>query len=493
MKKIIHIAVTILSFINVCIFYSVKPIWFFVNLEIDGNEIWTKLIFLVFILIFLINLILLVKTKVYKFRHLLMSLPTLIFLGLNIYLIYMLGSDKHMVVRNILLLIPGFAVVVLLFLLTQTKYKFKTIIKYAIAIAVFMIIFIPNLNLQAIKITSGPNFSYVDDELVVMWTTNVKSTGFVEVGDQDNLRRITASENGIIDGNLTHFKVVLSDIEDGDLIRVGSQKINAYYQNQVVYGKTVYSDFTNYSDTRDNSAVSFYVLSDIHGRLDIFDTYLSGNDYDFTIFNGDIISSIDKQELIVSEFLEPITNEEFKPFFFTRGNHETRGADARLLDDYLAFENNKYYYTFTYGPAFFIVLDTGEDKPDSHIEYSGLADYESYRQEQTLWLESVLEAKEYEDYEYVIALSHIPLLDDEIFPYKAEWMNLLSEIDADVIISGHKHKSEIIETESIPIVIGGGYATAYSGYEGIKVSVDEILTIDVIDENGEIHKFLNIE
>jgi len=431
--------------------------------------------------------------KAYKFKHLLMSIPALLFIGLNAYLIYMLGSDKHMVIRNILQLVHGFAIVILLLLLIQTKYKFNAFVKAILALAICMTIFVPKLNLQPIRITSGPNFSYVEDELVVMWTTNVKSTGFVEIGDEDNLQRIVSSENGIVDGNSTHFKVVLSDIEDGDIIRVGSQKIRAYYQNQVVYGKTTYSDFIDYNDTRDNATTSFYVLSDIHGRLDIFDGYLSGSDYDFAIFNGDVISSIDKEELIVSEFLEPITSDEFKPFYFIRGNHETRGAQARLLDDYLALENDRYYYTFTYGRVFFIVLDTGEDKADDHIEYGGLADYESYRYEQTLWLESLVEAKEYEDYEYIIALSHIPLLEDEAFEYKAEWMGLLSEMSVDVLISGHKHKSAIIETESIPIVVGGGYVTANSGYEGIKVSVGETLTIDVIDEDGEIQKSLNID
>lgn len=488
MKKIIHFLLTILSFINICLLYSLRPIWFFVNQEINGDPIWTRLIFLVLIVVFLTNLILLFKLKEFKFKHLLLGILSIVFLGLNIFLISQLGSEKHIVIRNVLQLIPVFVFTALLLLLVQTKYKLSALPKVIMALVMVAIFIAPQLDWQPIRITSGPNFTYVDDQLVVMWTTNVKSTGFVEVGEEGDFERVVTSEHGIIDGNTTQFKVVLPNIEDGDLIRVGSKKIKSYYQNNVVYGKTAYSEYIAYEDTRRKSEIGFYVLSDIHERKEIYGKYLDKEDYDFVIYNGDIISSIDSEELIVSEFFEPITtNTKVKPFYFTRGNHETRGADSRLLDEYLALKDNKYYYTFTYGPVFFIVLDSGEDKADDHIEYGGLADYESYRQEETDWLKSVVEAKDYADYEYIIAISHIPLLEDVEFPYKKEWMDLLSEMSADVLLSGHTHKAELIKTESVPIVIGGGYADSKGGYEGIKVSVDgEGLTIDIVTEDGDI-------
>ncbi|MEX1377822.1 MAG: metallophosphoesterase [Eubacteriales bacterium] len=492
MKKIIHLLLTILSFLNICLFYSMKPIWFFVNQEIDGNPMWSKLIFGILIIIFIINLFILLKVKVFKLRHLLMSIPIIIFIVLNIYLIYMLGAEKNIIFRNLIPLLPSFVIIVLLALLAQTKYKINTLTKCAIAIAIGFVIFVPKLNLQPIKITSGPNFSYSGDDLVVVWTTNVKGAGFVEIGTGDDVEVITASENGIIEGNTTYFKVVVSDIKDGDTFRVGSKKIKEYFQNNVVYGGTCYSDYLKYEDTRDNDEISFYVLSDIHERKDVYSKYLDGYDYDLIVFNGDVLSSVDNEKLIVSEFLSPVTNNTTKPLFFTRGNHETRGADVRILDDYLPM-GDRYYYTFTYGSAFFIVLDTGEDKEDGHIEYGGLADFEAYRQEETAWLESVVESKEYEGYKYIIAISHIPLIEDEAFPYKQEWMELLSQMRVDVLLSGHTHKAKIIETESIPLIISGGYADANSGYEALKVSIGDSLKIDIVTENGEIRDSLIIQ
>ena len=492
MKKIIHYIITALSFLNLIIFMSARPIWFFINQEAGGSSLVSYSIFGIIIVLFLLNILLLFKVKNFKFKHILLAIPTLIFMGLNVYLIYMMGSEKNTIVRNLLPMIPVFIIIILLAILVQKKYKLNIWVKAILALAVFFIVLFPQLNLQRIKITSGPNLTYVNDELVVIWTTNVKSTGFAEVQTKDGIKRYVSSENGIIDGNTMHFKVSIPDIEDGDIIRVAGKKIKAYYQNNVVYGKTVYSDELIYNDTRENSEVSFYVLSDIHERKDVYDKYLKNDDYDFVIFNGDLLSSVDDEKLIISEFLEPITDIEV-PFYFSRGNHETRGADSRVLDDYLALEDNRYYYTFTYGSIYFIVLDSAEDKEDSHIEYAGLADFESYRNEETQWLESVVNGKEYEDYEYVIAVCHIPLTEDEKFPYKEEWMYLLSQMSADVLISGHTHKAEFIETERVPIIIGGGYTEANSGYEALKVSAGKQLIIDIITEDGTVRESYSID
>ena len=67
---------------------------------------------------------------------------------------------------------------------------------------------------------------------------------------------------------------------------------------------------------------------------------------------------------------------------YVRGNHETRGRFARSLHDYIATPNGKFYYSFDAGPVHFVVLDTGEDKEDSHPAYSGLTDFTGYREEQ---------------------------------------------------------------------------------------------------------------
>ena len=86
--------------------------------------------------------------------------------------------------------------------------------------------------------------------------------------------------------------------------------------------------------------------------------------------------------------------------------HETRGAYARNFSHYFAGPNGKFYYAFTYGPVRFIVLDCGEDKPDTDVEYSGLIDFDSYMLQQKDWLSREIDARVQERLP-TVWLSHI--------------------------------------------------------------------------------------
>ena len=96
------------------------------------------------------------------------------------------------------------------------------------------------------------------------------------------------------------------------------------------------------------------------------------------------------------------------PMYYTRGNHETRGAFATEFQRYFSPKEENIYYTFRQGPICFVVLDTGEDKPDSDIEYAGITVYDEYRTEQAEWLRRVLDSKEYKDAPFKIIVAHIP-------------------------------------------------------------------------------------
>ena len=66
------------------------------------------------------------------------------------------------------------------------------------------------------------------------------------------------------------------------------------------------------------------------------------------------------------------------------------------------------YYAFRQGPVYCVVLDTGEDKPDSDIEYAGITQYDFYRTEQSEWLAGILESAEYKEAPFKIIVAHIP-------------------------------------------------------------------------------------
>ena len=61
----------------------------------------------------------------------------------------------------------------------------------------------------------------------------------------------------------------------------------------------------------------------------------------------------------------------------------------------------------------FIFLDTGEDKPDSDIEYSGITDYDRYRTEQAQWLAQAVQSDDFKQAKYKIVIAHMPPLPDK--------------------------------------------------------------------------------
>ena len=96
-------------------------------------------------------------------------------------------------------------------------------------------------------------------------------------------------------------------------------------------------------------------------------------------------------------------------FFFVRGNHETRGPNARTLMTYFPHPSGKNYYSFNHGDVHFIILDSGEDKPDTHPVYAGIVDFDNYRTEQAEWLKKDINSEEFKKAKYKIAVYHIPL------------------------------------------------------------------------------------
>ncbi len=500
--------IMIVSMINTVIYWSMKPIWFFVNQEVGGFNlaliVWG--LFLVFggyTVILLRQHLLESDRKLNRIHIVLTIIWTVVFTILNNYLYTMLGSEKHIVMRNIKQITPilllSLLVVFIVIIYPKLKLSRNFKISSLIALISLTTLLIGISYDSNINITSGPYIQYIGEEaFAVMWTTNEKSTGFLEYGyDESSLEKMEMSNHGLIQANTKMHKVIVPEMTEGMIFRVGSTDIKDYFQNNVVYGKTVYSDFVSYEDSKSKDNISFYVLSDVHERNDIYDKYLSKGDYDFLFLNGDILSSIDSEEIIIDHMLKPISEytSGFKPFYFTRGNHETRGEASRELSDYLALPDGSYYYTFTYGPIFAVVLDTGEDKLDNHEEYGGLADFEAYRAIETEWLEGVVASNAYQNSDYVIAFSHVPLnsydINDEtpLSLYEEKWLELLSDMSVDLMVSGHTHASEFIEASDdipFPIMIGGGYVESNQGYEAIKITANEKLIVDVINEDGVI-------
>src|SRR5690606_23030673 len=124
---------------------------------------------------------------------------------------------------------------------------------------------------------------------------------------------------------------------------------------------------------------------------------------------------IRSDDQIVANTLRPAGSDfaATRPLLFTSGNHDVRGAAARSLASALVDWPDQgtlgRSFAVRQGPLAIIGLDTGEDKPDRHPVFAGLASFEPYRKAQGVWLEQTLARPDIANAPYIVVFCHIPL------------------------------------------------------------------------------------
>ena len=331
----------------------------------------------------------------------------------------------------------------------------------------------------------------------IYWVMNRSSTSWVEYGDTSGLGRVARnSQHGLLDANLPVQKAYLTGLQPSTdyHYRTASVEIKQYGAYAVVFGDTIYSEIKSFrTPSAGLSEFSFLAFNDVHDHpAFIEDVVAREEDFDFVAYLGDIMGHIDHVDNIISSILKP--SADFfageKPFYYVRGNHEARGAQARKLIDYIGVPGEKYYYAFNYGPALFIVLDNGEDKPDTNQYYFSLADFDNYRHEQSLWLKDVFESKEFKSAKFRIVLTHFPIYLSEVDArdpvhrhgrahVQEKFAKLLNESGVDLLLCGHTHRYHVAHPEkdvtNFHVVVGGGnYVQGSSTYMRVDFTGEEL-------------------
>lgn len=305
-------------------------------------------------------------------------------------------------------------------------------------------------------ITHGPCLQTPGvSEMTITWHTNRAGVAQVQYGVGDALdQTAVASVAGLIPNDTAQHTVRLTNLAPGVTYRYKliTREFIRYITPYVVqYGDTVESGiFTFTTLNPQKTEYSFLMWNDIHDdskRLKAMFNDVSWEGVDFAVLNGDMINDFMKPEQPFRGFYDACV-ERFAtslPMVFIRGNHETRGPLARQLASYFPGLDGRFYWSFAHGPAFFIVLDSGEDKPDANKEYAGLADFDPYRAEQTAWLRETLASEAARTAKYRIVLSHQPSAFGSLDHYGVSeirrlWEPLLTEANAQLWLSGHIHQ-----------------------------------------------------
>lgn len=203
--------------------------------------------------------------------------------------------------------------------------------------------------------------------------------------------------------------------------------------------------------TLDSSAEScrFSVLNDIHfndERYTALSEPIDPSKTDFLVLNGDIVSYAQSIDSVAKHSIMPIARTAWAmPIFYARGNHEGRGVDFDKVYSLFPTSTGEFWYSFRQGPAAFIVLDAGEDKPDSSHEYAGTADYDPYRERETEWLRQAVRDEHFVSAPVKICIVHVPTVNYKDSWYSQIWITenwapILEEAGIDLMISAHHHK-----------------------------------------------------
>ena len=347
-----------------------------------------------------------------------------------------------------------------------------------------------------------------ENEMTIVWTSTSRCMGWVEVAPDDG-SSFYAEERPRYYEDLMGRHVVsqvhhvrLTNLNPGTVYRyrLFQQCIDDRGHSPIPLGRVTASDvysrkpFAVRTLDKSKEEISFTMINDIHGRDSMMNAHtkdVRANNPDFVVFNGDMVSFMGSIDDVEKGFMTR-ASKNFSPDYplvYVRGNHESRGPGYSEFLNLFPTATGTPSYVFQHGPAAFLVLDCGEDKPDSDIEYGGTAAYDAYREQMAAWLKQTIESEDFKAAPVKIALMHIP------FEKEAGWwgnnelkrllLPLLNEAGIDVMLSGHNHaysfrKEGSMNGNDFPILVNGN-----NDRVEVKVSKSEI-RMNVIDATGKL-------
>jgi len=307
---------------------------------------------------------------------------------------------------------------------------------------------------------------------------NGPSTAWVEFGDTPALGRVATGArhglkpfdalvhairvDGLRPGQRCYYRVHAAaiDFKNAYNIRRGETVATEVFSFQTLNPKADAARFAVWNDTHENAATLAQLMT-LTGRQPA----------DFHVWNGDITNDNYREADMVRHYVgaggQPFTRD--TPLLFVRGNHDDRGPVARALDRFQATPGGRSYYSFAHGPLAGVVLNTGEDKPDTHPVYAGLGDYVAFHREQAAWLAEEIKRPQLRRAKFRVAFMHIPMwwvgdrgdggfANDPDDP-RSEWHRLLIQGKFHAVISGHTHRHALFPPDAkkpYAQMVGGG-------------------------------------
>ena len=317
----------------------------------------------------------------------------------------------------------------------------------------------------------------------VSWAVSGLSKGVVEYADNPDMRDVKTVKSG-------GFGLVPIDVNALQVRLTGLKPATKYWYRTVT---TPFTDYANIYDAKLGdpivSAVHSFTTLGVDAKAHfcmICDTHVQFKPFQMivqkvkelapsaVVWNGDATNTTQDKKTAVKAFLNPqVKDNDWSadiPVFFESGNHDFRGSWISKKEEVVLPRDPserrgdqwdlKWNFAQRLGDMALVGLDTGEDKPDAHPKWFGLANFEPYRKAQARWLEEQFARPEIASAKYKVVFCHIPLFADpesadyphdgvKIDPHDyaywsrecAElWGPILEKAGVKLVVCGHRHR-----------------------------------------------------
>lgn len=325
-------------------------------------------------------------------------------------------------------------------------------------------------------VTRGPYLhAPTDSSATVTWMTDLPSSVKVVYGVEGQpTREAYQSQHGMLAVGTLH-SVRLTGLKAGQryqyrVVATPVLELPSYWPKTGIQSESEPYSFTTF-DSRKATA-TFASITDTHenvGRIDTLMSRIEWKSLDALVHTGDAFDGVTSETQVWEKWLSPLIRTGIghsTPLIFARGNHETRGPFSRDLARYVPVEEDRFYYARDLGPVHLLIVDTGEDKPDSTQVYAELNRLEAYRNEELAWFKThAATTPRVKNAPFRVVVMHQPTwgwgwresaASDSA---RAQWVAAANAAGIDLVIAGHNHRFSITqagaEGNNYPVLVVG--------------------------------------
>ena len=334
-----------------------------------------------------------------------------------------------------------------------------------------------------------------ETSVVIAWTTDTPCHSKVVYGIGKPDREAISARDGLLLVGTTH-SVRIAGLKPGQtyqyqVVSTRVVKLKGYWPDKGLSAKSELSSFKTFDAAR--PAATFYAVTDTHedpARIAALMKLAESKQADFLLHLGDAFNTVESEDQVFAKWLDPIAKGigRATPLIYARGNHDVRGPFARSLAELMPIEEGRFYYARDAGPVHLVVVDTGEDKPDTTNVYAHLNAFGPYKEQELAWLEDHRRtSKRMAEAPFRIVAMHQPGW-GYVEGGAERWTAWANQAKVDLVIAGHMHRFAYIKPgdrkNDYPILVVGQDQLA-------KVeATDTQLRVSVVAKDGSpVHSF----